>query len=39
MIKIVKKTSFSKNENKMKDFGNIKKAREAFINGKNKNEV
>ena len=37
MIKIVKKTNFSKNENKMKDFGNIKKAREAFINGKNKN--
>ena len=30
MIKIVKKIKFSKNEDRMKDFGNIKKAMESF---------
>ena len=37
MIKIVKKIKFSKNEDRMKDFGNIKKAMESFRKGKNKN--
>lgn len=37
MIKIVKKTKFSKSENKMQDSGNIEKAREFFIKSKNKN--
>ena len=38
MIKIVKKIKFSKNEDRMKDFGNIKKAMESFRKGKNKNK-
>ena len=37
MIKIVKKTKFSKSENKMQDSGNIEKAREFFTKSKNKN--
>ena len=37
MIKIVKKTTYSKNENKMNDSGDIEKARDSFMNKKNKN--
>ena len=37
MIKIVKKTKFSKNEDRMKDFGNIEKSLKYFKEGKNKN--
>ena len=36
MIKIVKKTTYSKNENKMNDSGDIEKARDSFMNKKNK---
>ena len=37
MIKIVKKIKFSKNEDRMKDFGNIEKSLKYFKEGKNKN--
>jgi len=37
MIKIVKKIKFSKNENKMKDFGNVNEALKYFRERKNKN--
>ena len=37
MIEIVKKIKFSKNEDRMKDFGNIKKTIVSFSKGKNKN--
>ncbi len=37
MIKVIKKIKYSKNQNKMQDSGNIKKAIESYINGKNKN--
>jgi len=37
MIKIIKKTNFSKNKNRMKDFGNIEEALKNFREGKNKN--
>ena len=37
MIKLVKKAKFSKNENRMKDFGNIEEALKYFKEGKNKN--
>ena len=37
MFKILKKTKFTKKENKMKDFGNIDEAIKYFKEGKNKN--
>ena len=37
MIKIKKKIMFSKNENRMKNFGNIKEALKSFEENKNKN--
>ena len=37
MFKIVKKTKFSKTDNKIEDFGNIKKAIKYYQKGKNKN--
>ena len=37
MFKIVKKTKFSKTDNKLKNFGNIKEAIKYFQKGKNKN--
>ena len=37
MIKIKKKVMFSMNENRMKDFGNIKEALKYFKEKKNKN--
>ena len=37
MFKIVKKTKFSKTDNKLENFGNIKEAIKYFQKGKNKN--
>ena len=38
MIKIIKKIKFSKNDNKMKDFGNVSEALKYFRERKNKNK-